>query len=208
MNVKSFTQKYQTFTQTSAGHKKEKNLQDLISRSDPYNIKEDLINKQKFGYQKCTKSSCDSCYNFVDQTSDVVCKATGRKFMIRRDSTCTSKNVIYVAYCKTCGKQGVGSTVSWKPRLSNYKSHIKKEIGTCRIVKHFINECGGNKVNYIRFIIVDVLNNIENLSKEEIDKMLLQKEKFWIGTLITQHKGLNGTHDWTRTNRSEREKDC
>ena len=58
----------------------------------------------------------------------------------------------------------------------------------------------------MRFILVDVLENVENLSIERIDELLLEKEKFWIGTLITQHKGLNGTHDWNRSKRTEREK--
>ena len=57
-----------------------------------------------------------------------------------------------------------------------------------------------------KFILVDALNNCENLSLEQIDDLLLQKEKFWIGTLITQHKGLNSSHDWNRKKRSEREK--
>ena len=35
--------------------------------------------------------------------------------------------MIYLAYCTKCGKQSVGLTENWKPRLSNYRSHIKKE---------------------------------------------------------------------------------
>ena len=68
----------------------------------------------------------------------------------------------------------------------------------------FINECKG--VQYLSFILVDSVNNVENLTLEMIDALLLQKEKFWVGTLVTQHKGLNSTHDWDRNNRSEREK--
>ena len=56
-----------------------------------------------------------------------LCFATGVKFKIRRDSNCNTKNVIYLAYCKKCYKQGVGSCIEWKPRLRNYKSHIKKK---------------------------------------------------------------------------------
>ena len=49
--------------------------------------------------------------------------------------------MIYVAYCKICGKQGVGSTTAWKPRLANYKSNIKNKILFCRMVRHFIGDC-------------------------------------------------------------------
>ena len=64
-----------------------------------------------------------------------------KKIKIRRYLKCTTANMIYLAYWTKCGKQSVGSTEIWKPRLSNYKSHIKKEIESCSIVKHFINSC-------------------------------------------------------------------
>ena len=91
-----------------------------------------------------------------------------------------------------CGQQGVGSTINWKPRLANYKAHIKKKIPSCRIVRHYIEDCihENDPLGYIKFIIVDGLNNTENLSSDEIDALLLEKEKFWIGILVTQHKGI------------------
>ena len=185
--------------------KRENNLKELLLRADPYQVKSDLLDHTPHGYTPC-KKSCDSCKNFVIQTTTIKAHATGRIFHIRRDSTCTSKNVIYVAVCSTCGKQGVGSTTNWKPRLANYKSHIKKNRPTCRIVRHFMEECIDKTLKNLKFIIVDVLNNTENLSETEIDNILLQKEKFWIGTLVTQHQGLNGKHDWNRKSRTEREK--
>ena len=186
-------------------NKRESNLKDLLCRSDPYSIKKDLTTTEDLGYIRCNKS-CDSCDNFVQESSFITCNATGRKFKIRESSTCSTKNVIYMAYCKTCGKQGVGSTTSWKPRLANYKNHIRKKIPTCRIVKHFINECVDITFKNAAFIIIDVLNNTDKLSSSEIDDLLLKKEQFWIGSLVTQHKGMNGTHDWYRSKRTEREK--
>ena len=41
-------------------------------------------------------------------------------------------------------KQGAGSTTSWKPRLSNYKSHVKKKKLTCRIMRRFIENRNDN----------------------------------------------------------------
>ena len=186
-------------------NKRGKNLQELLTRADPYNIKSDLLDRNFHGYKKCGKM-CDSCNNFVDETSFVISKATGRKYWIRRDSTCTTKNVIYFAYCTKCGEQGTGSTVSRKPRLSNYKSHIKQSVHSCKIVKHFIEKCNDPIVpfKYLRFVILDVLTNTESLSKDDIEDLLLKKEKFWCGTLVTQHKGLNGSHDWNRVKRTEK----
>ena len=186
-------------------NKRENNLADLLLRSDPYNIKNDITNQEEHGYLRCSKK-CDSCDNFVIQTSFITCNATGRKYSIRRSSSCTTKNVVYVACCQYCGKQGVGSTVSWKPRLANYKSHIKKKVSSCRIASHFIEDCKSDDLSNLKFIIVDVVNGTNELSCDEIDSLLLQKEKFWIGTLVSQHKGLNGSHDWNRKKRTEREK--
>ena len=145
-------------------NKRGRNLRELLTRANPYNIKSDLLDQNFHGYKKCGKK-CDSCNNFVDETSFVISKATGRKYWIRRDSTCTTKNVIYLAYCTKCGKQGTGSTVFWKPRLSNYKSHIKQSVHSCKIVKHFIEKCNDPIVpfKYLRFLILDVLTNTESL---------------------------------------------
>ena len=88
--------------------------------------------------------------------------------------------------------------------MRNYKCHINKEKKTCRIVQHFIEVHKG--FENLRIILVDCLNNTDGLTVERIDDLLLEKENFWIGTLITQHKGLNSTHDWVRTKRNEREK--
>ena len=50
----------------------------------------------------------------------------------------------------------------------------------------------------IRFIIIDQLNNTNSLFPDNIDDLLLQKERFSISTLITIHKGLNSTRGWSR----------
>ena len=58
----------------------------------------------------------------------------------------------------------------------------------------------------IRFIIIDQLNNTNSLSPDDIDDLLVQKERFWISTLATIHKGLNSAHDWNRKRRTEHPK--
>ena len=118
-----------------------------------------------------------------------------RDYQVRLSTSCASKNAIYIAFCLNCLKQRVGSTVDWKPRLRNYKSHRKKTVGSCSIVNHFIDVCSDtdDPSRNIKFIITDQLNNTNSLSPDEIDNLLLQKERFWISTFVTIHKGL--THD-------------
>ena len=111
-------------------HRRGQNLKELILRADPYTVKPQPAGR----YNKC--GACDSCKNFVSGQSSVKVNATGRVFQIRKDIDCNTPNVVYAAECLNCGEQGVGSTVDWKPRCSNYKSHIKKNRKTCRIVKH------------------------------------------------------------------------
>ena len=99
--------------------------------------------------------------------------ATGRIFKTRGDSSCQTENVICVAYCLNCQKQGISSAVSWKPRLRNYKSHIKNNMKSCKIVRHFIEEY--KVASNLRFINFDVLNNVDHFSSDEIEVLLLQK---------------------------------
>ena len=196
-------------------YKREKNLKELLTRADPYNIINN-VDDEMYTYVPC-KKRCDSCTNFVvakssfecfSAKSSFECFATKRVYKVRRSASCVSKNVTYIAFCLNCLKQGVGSTVDRKPRLRNYKSHIKKKVRSCSIVNHFIDVCSdtADPSRNIRFIIINQLDNVNSLSLDEIDDLLLQKERFLISTLVTIHKGLNSTHDWNRKRRTERPK--
>ena len=128
-----------------------------------------------------------------------------KTFKIRRYLTCTTPNMIYLAYCTKCDKRGVGSTGNWKPWLSNYNSHIKKKLKSCSIVKHFIDSYTDtvNPSKYLKFILTDCVTNTENSIKEKIDDLILENKNFWIGTLCTIQKGLNDYHDWRQVRRNQ-----
>ena len=49
--------------------------------------------------------------------------------------------------------------------------------------------------------LIDFVDNCAHLSSEQINDILLNKEKFWVGMLLTMHKGMNSSHDWSRKNR-------
>ena len=187
--------------------RREQNLKELLTRADPYSIKTDLtVDLTGMGYKSCNRT-CDSCTSFVMEADKIKSTATGKMFRIRRKFCCDAKNVIYCAICTLCLKQGVGSTTDWKPRLRNYKSHIINGHKTCSIVKHFLEHCvdGEDPTGHLIFYIIDGLNNTDNLTSEQIDDLLLQKEKFWIGNLLTMHSGMNSSHDWNRSRRNERD---
>ena len=58
----------------------------------------------------------------------VVLNVSERIDKVRRSTSCVSKNAIYTAFCSNSLKQGVRSTINWKPRLRSYKFHIKSAI--------------------------------------------------------------------------------
>jgi hypothetical protein len=94
--------------------------------------------------------------------------------------------VVYLAECLACGLQGVGSTVNFKARLANYKSHIKRGHRTGSIVNLFL-DCHGADHLYLKFMLID--QRCGNL---------LEYEDFWIGTLLTNGGGLNDSHDFVQ----------
>ena len=186
-------------------NKREKNLKELISRADPYTSKP-LIRGE---YKTCDRP-CDSCRTFAGDCTEFKCNATGRTFRLAKNMNCDTPNAIYLAECKKCKLQGVGSTVKWKPRQRNYKSWVKKGIRQCRIGNHFIDNAGcrgpvDKPWENMKFTIIDCVDNCENLTLEQIDDELLKKEKMWIRKLMTYHHGLNSSHDLNRTRRSDRE---
>ena len=56
---------------------------------------------------------------------------------------------------------------------------------------------------FLSFQIIDCLDNIDGLTPKDLDDLLLQKEKHWMSTLVTMHRGLNSSHDWNRKNRRD-----
>ena len=97
------------------------NLKDILVCGHPYNIKHDLTDIVAHWYKPCG-NKFGSCDNFVASQSNVISNVTGTKYYIHRDSTWSTPNDVYMAYCKKCKKPCVWSTIPRKPRLRNCKS--------------------------------------------------------------------------------------
>ena len=99
----------------------------------------------------------------------------------------------------------MGSTNECKPRLANYKSYAKHFITSCSISKHFNTICKSHEDTsaFLSFQLIYCLENVDRLSIDEIDDLLLQNEKHWFSTLVTMHKGMNITHDWNLKKRTD-----
>ena len=163
-------------------YKRNANLKELLAPSNPY--KPNKLEGE--GCYKCDAKRCDSCKNFLIFGNSFRAAATGRIFLILKSLTCTSSNVVYLAECVLCGLQGVGSTANFKSRLANYKSHIKHKRRTCSITNHFIDVHEADHSS-LKFMLID-----------QHHSEVLKSENFWIGMLLTNRKGLNGSHDFAQ----------
>ena len=127
----------------------------------------------------------------MEEGDSFVSRVTGARYKIRQKINCESKNVIYLVECKQCGKQGVRSTEDFKPRISNYISHILMKRATCKSVRHFYVTPGDSVKDFSIKGIVKLMNP----PKEEMarDKILTEFEGYWQTRLMTlEPYGLNG----------------
>ena len=53
----------------------------MVRRSDPYNIKDDKQLKEDRGYTTYSYKNCDSCNNFVDDTTYNECNASYKNIL-------------------------------------------------------------------------------------------------------------------------------
>ena len=88
-------------------YKHEKNLKDLLTRADLYDIISNVDDEMQT-FIPC-KQMCDSCANSVVAKSSFECFTTKRIYKVRRSTSRVSKNVIYIAFCLNGLKQGVGN---------------------------------------------------------------------------------------------------
>ena len=61
--------------------------------------------------------------------------------------------MLFIFRCVACGLQGVGSTINFKTRLANYKSHIKRNKRTCGIVNHFLDSHNADH-SLLKFMLI------------------------------------------------------
>ena len=72
----------------------------------------------------------------------------------------------------------VGSSISFRSRLSNYKSHIKKNKRTRRLVNHFIDNSCSHTLSDLKFILIEQVAT-------KTEKFLEYREGYWQAQLWT-----------------------
>ena len=75
---------------------------------------------------KCGKKRCEVCMN-ISETNIFTSSVTGEAYKINHKLTCDDNCLIYLLFCKCCGKQHVGETTdSFSYRWNNYKNKDRK----------------------------------------------------------------------------------
>ena len=117
---------------TIFGHRKPKNILEIVSRSD-IRIQQHV---KKFP-PKCHKPlNCQHCSK-LNKTGKIISTSTGRSYSIPKHITCNSTNVIYCIECRTCKLQYVGQTKNkLLTRINQHLSDIRTTKDT-PIARHF-----------------------------------------------------------------------
>ena len=111
-------------TRIRTGFRRTKDLKDLLVPSAlPDLNRTDTSNSDVVGCFRCDRKVCDACHNFLLPSNRIKSVATGKNYKIRHSLSCCTDYIIYCALCLLCNRQCVGSSVNFRARLSNHKSH-------------------------------------------------------------------------------------
>ena len=179
--------------------RRSKNLKELLA---PSRFRSTAVGQpihQTNGSFKCNRSRCDLCQNFFVQSKSFLSLQTGKKYTINSRISCDSKNVIYLASCKKCRLQYVGSTTTdFRIRFRNHKSAMLTNKTTCEVAVHF------NKTSHVltdfSFQCIDQVQALNN--PNNIDKLLITKEAYWSAQLFSLAPfGMNKRQEFHSKNR-------
>ena len=119
------------------------------------------------GCFKCHRKVCDACQNFLLPYRRIISVATGKSYKIRQHLFCWTDFVIYCTFSKKCNRQCVGSAIDFRRRLPKYKSHIKKQKRTCRLVNHFIDNSSDHPLDCLKFTLIEQVSSKTEKDLEE-----------------------------------------
>ena len=123
--------------------------------------------------------------------------STGAVYKIRQTIDCRSKNIIYLVTCKRCRMQGVGSTLDFQGRVSDYITHMYKEKDTCEIVEHFLKLEDHSLWDFSIMGIVQIEKPPKN--REKLKQRLREFEGYWQVNLNTiKLFGMNSINEWNK----------
>ena len=166
-----------------ASFRRSKNLKELLapSRYGPNTEREEAV--EVGGCFKCKRTRCDLCHNFLVESNSFLSFQTGKSYKIRPKLSCDSKNIIYLASCKKCRLQYIGSTTTdFRVRFRNHKSAMVTKKKTCEVAVHF-NKTPHDLSDFSFQCIDQVQASVNNSCN--IEKLLITKEAYWSAQLFS-----------------------
>ena len=149
--------------------RRSKNLKELLapSRHGPNTEPEEAVEVK--GCFKCKKTRCDLCRNFLVESNSFLSFQTGKSFKIRSKLPCDSKNITYLASCKKCRLQYIGSTTTdFRVTFRNHKSAMITKKKTYEVAVYF-NKTTHDYLSDFSFQCIDqvqaTVNNSYNIEK-------------------------------------------
>ena len=92
------------------------------------------------GVTKCNNKQC-KIYDIIIEGKSYSFKIPETKFKIIKNSSCNSKNVVYIIECNECKEIYIGSTQALNTRISLHKSNIKIEENRKVNVSKHLYQC-------------------------------------------------------------------
>ena len=90
---------------------------------------------------------------------------------------CESRNVIYLIFCKCCGKQYVGSATGFKETFRIHKSDINPGKVSCGLINHLLN-VSRSSTSKFEYLQVQLIEKVSAQNDHDIDKVLWEREKY------------------------------
>ena len=153
---------------------------------------------------------CGKCYvcklGYLTPCDSFSSYHTTQVFSMSKKITCQNTGLIYLAECTTCESSYVGYSIGNLPkRFSNHKSHIKRNVKSCRLTNHFLDkdhdlvrdknqkEFDNSLVKHVRIKIIDNVELDPNLCTKDKEKLCEEREGYWQHHLKTFEKfgGMN-----------------
>ena len=144
----------------------------INSKRQPKNLKR-ILTKSKFdsqgetpGVRKCRRSRCKTCPDLIEGTN--ITFNNGKKFLVKTNMTCISKNVVYSIICTKCNDFYIGQTKNELcTRMTVHRQQTKHEALRVLNVNKHIHSCAGGKFQIFPLYHVNA-TNIHLLEEKEL----------------------------------------
>ena len=160
-----------------ASYRRPKSLRDTLVSTTLKRKTPDNHSGIREGCGPCNKPRCSWC-NHINKASTFTGMRECKVFNILHSVDCQSSWVIYIIECNICKLQYVGkSEIPFNIRLNNHRNHIKKGVGSCELVEHFLyNTRTHSCENDVTITIIEEIKRDEMVMEKK--REILRRRKY------------------------------